>query len=303
MLLMIVAGTVLLQDSAIPADVPHRGDTFQISRDVESSERGGNGSTATTSDRDTLIEQVVAVGPAGVELIYDFAPGTGGDERESNWRLPVHVLRPPHGPLQLLDRAELVARVDKWLKRGGLTRQACGHWIFTWNVFKIDCDPQSALDGLASYTLSADQLRDGALYHDPDARDPSPLKRLPDSRFSTQAAVDVEKVREGRIQSDLVFAEISRKPLTLEQARLAHAADVISGTVTVTFETNSAGVLRRTRVEKLEINDAKGTTSRTVADIVERRPLPKSGHAPVGHELSANSMVRHGEAVTSIGAV
>ena len=121
---------------------------------------------------------MVAVREAGLEQEYDLPKEATAEDRASSWQFPVRVFKPfLRMPMQLLNGPELEARVDSWLKAGGLTRVACGHWIFTWNAFRIECDPQSVLKTLEAFDLQTDDLRDGAVYKDPEAREPAPMKR------------------------------------------------------------------------------------------------------------------------------
>lgn len=244
---------------------PQAGARYEITTDRESAEQSNSGPTGSSSDRDTIDARVTAVRDGGVELEYDFPKGTAPDERASTWQLPARVFRPAQGPIQLLNRAELEKRVDPWLKAGGMTRAACGHLIFTWNAFRIECDP------------APPELRDGALYHDPAALAPAPIKKSADGKtFVVELAIDPERVRKERAETDLSVAEISRKTLTPEDARRAHSDEAISGTIRITFEVDSAGeVRRRTKVTTVKVATPHGRSdTRTVTETMVRRLLP-----------------------------
>jgi len=220
---------------------------------------------------------VIAIRDGGVELQYDYPKSATSDDRASTWQLPARVFRPAHGPIQLLNRAELEMRVDPWLKKAGMTRAACGHWIFTWNAFRIDCDPDSAVQIIEGFDPAPPELRDGALYRDPDALDPAPLKKSADGKaFVVGLAIDPERVRKERAETDLTVAEISRKKLTLEDALHAHADEAISGTIAIRFEVDSAGEVRRQiTVTTIKITTPNGRSdTRTVTQTLERRLLP-----------------------------
>jgi hypothetical protein len=263
---------------AEPAQLkPRVGDTWEITSDRETAQQSNDGSAGSSTDRDAMIERVVGVRDTGLELEYDFPKGTAAGDRDSTWQLPARVFKPLHGPLQLLNGPELEARVDGWLKSGGMTRAACGHWIFTWNAFRIECDPQSAIQIIKAFDLTPDDLRDGALYKDPKARGPAPLTRKkagPDgAMFMVEMAVDPEAVRREQADADIVVAELNKKALTLEAALRARSAETISGTIIITFDTDSAGeVRRRTRVTKLEIKGpGQRVETQTVTETRERR--------------------------------
>ncbi|HEY1562895.1 MAG TPA: hypothetical protein VGF71_18685 [Caulobacteraceae bacterium] len=257
----------------------HAGDIFEITRDVESSEKTSNGSSGSSTDRDTVTERVVGASPAGLELEYDLPKEIRADQRAQQWQLPARALKPAQGPLQLLNRAELEARAATWLKVAGLTNAACGHWFFTWTAFRIECDPQSAIEIIKGFDLGPDDLREGISYRDPEALGPAPLKlktASPEgSVFYVELAVDPEAVRRDRAQADVVTAEIMGKPTTLEAAFQARAAEKISGSIDMTFVTDPAGhVRRRTKVIKLHVEGVDGRLeTRTVTETLERTPL------------------------------
>ena len=66
-----------------------------------------------------------------------------------------------------------------------------------------------------------------------------------------------------------------RKPVTLDAALRERAKESVSGTISVTFDTDSAGNVRwRTKVTKVETKGPDGRSERqTVTETVERRPV------------------------------
>jgi|GEM_PF-648672 len=254
---------------------PRAGDVYEIDIVEESSSSGSDGSSSTSHDRDGFIERVVAVRADGVELEYDVPASTEG--REDVWQFPARVFRPRQGPLQLLNRAELEARVEAWLKRAKLPRAACGHWYFSWNAFQVQCDPQSVIATLDGLDSPVPELRDGAPYRDPEAGAPAPLKRKragPDGgSFRAEMPLDAERVRRQRAEADVAVGEIMHKPVTLEAALRERAKERVSGTIAVELEADSAGnVRRRTRVVKVETRAADGRTEKqTSTQTLERR--------------------------------
>lgn len=250
------------------------GDAFQIVRTTDSQEQRSNGSSS-THDSDALVERVIAVSDAGTELEYDLPGNASPDDRARDWKFPVRVFKPRAGPLQLRNRAELETRIDKWLKAAELPRSACGHWYFTWNAFRIECDPEQALQVVEAFAIGWDKPSEGALYADKEAQRSAPLKRKQNGRgFTAELAVNPEAIRKARVDNELMIAEINRQPLTREAARKAHAAEEISGTIRVDLDTDDAGQLRRrTRVIKVTIRSGGETVTRTVTDVIERRPI------------------------------
>ncbi|MER9968195.1 hypothetical protein [Mesorhizobium sp. M0060] len=268
-------GMAAPQQGALSSD--RAGVVYEISRDAESAQKDSNGSTSGSTDRDTLVERVLNVRSDGLELEYDLSKDATAEDRTSNWQFPVRIFRPFSGPTQLLNSPELEERIDGWLKRAGLTRAACGHWIFTWNAFKIECDPQSTLQSIEAFDLRPNDLRDGAIYNDPQASEPTTLKKTSvgsnGSTFIGEMSVDPEHVRRDQAESDVVVAEITKKVLTLADALRARSSEKVSGTIAITFDVDSAGVVRRrTKITKLETTATNGSVeNRTITEIVTRR--------------------------------
>jgi hypothetical protein len=258
---------------------PHVGDTYEILRDREMSQTSDDGGTGRSTDRDTIVERVVAVRPDGLELEYRLPAAETAGGQASDWHFPVRVLRPSHGPMELLNRAELAARVEPWLKTAGLDRTNCGRLIFIWNAFRIDCDPQSVMAMLATFDPGPGDLRDGQAYADPRALAPAPLKRTAlgsgQARFVVELAADPKVVRRDRAETDAAVAELMGKNTAPRAATHDRSADDISGTITIAFDTDSAGqVQRRTTVARVTTRRADGhVEDQTVTETVERRRI------------------------------
>lgn len=279
--LLAVTAALLVQAIAARAQEPQResrvGEVYEIRREIVSSESSSEGSSASSHDLDVLVERVIAVRDAGGELEFDLPQEATARDRAATWQFPVRVLQPPGGPLQLLNGAELAARVDRWLAAANWPRTVCGHWIFTWNAFRIECDPEAVLQTLASFDLRPGDLRDGAPYEEAGSRGPAVMRQEPrgsdGAAFVVEMEVDPEAVRRGRAQTDVVVAEISGESLTLDAALQAHASERISGTIRIRFETDAAGrAARRTKVTELAIEGSnRGRETRTVTETLERR--------------------------------
>jgi hypothetical protein len=260
---------------------PQVGDTYEITLVKDSVQQGSNGSSGSSHDKDTIIEQLTGVRADGLELQYDLPNTTTADERTRIWQFPVRVFKPFGGPAQLLNGPELEARLDGWLKAASLSRTACGHWIFTWNAFRIECDPQSVIKTVRSYDLRSANLREGGLYQDSEAGSSGKLARkaggLDGETFAVEMPVDADTVRRARAESDVVVGEIMKKPVSLDAALHERAGEIVSGTISVAFETDPAGnVRRRTKVTKLDIKRPDGgSETQTVTETLERRPISR----------------------------
>jgi len=272
----LAAVLVLLASTALAAEPAWRaraGDVQAIVRTSQSSQRS-SGSSSTSNDRDTLIERVIGVRDGGLELEYSLPKG--GDEVRA-WQFPARVFKPAQGPLQLLNGPEMEVRIGRWLTAAGLTRAACGHWYFTWNAFRVECDPQSVVAALEPFDLRPGVLRDGAPYQEARTMRPAYLRRgvagQGAATFVAVLDVDPDAVRKELAASDEALAEIVRKPLTAGDSAQAQAAKEVSGTVTVTFHMDAAGMVqRRVRATELVIRMPDGTSeTRTNSEVVERR--------------------------------
>ena len=256
------------------------GERHEIAKRYETSNEGG-GSTGTSRGHDAIEERVIGIRQDGVELEYDLLSSATPQDRAREWIFPARVLRQADGSLRLLNRSELEARLKRWLRAANWTRKICGRLIFTWNAFRIDCDPESALEVVRTYDLRSVDLREGATYQLPGARGAGSLRRVSsgaDGRtFRVVLDVDPDAVRRDRAESDVAVGEIMRQPVTLETAVLRHAGEQISGTIEVTFEADFVGNARRqTRVTRLEIVGQAGREIQTRTDILERRRIPPS---------------------------
>lgn len=269
-----------------PDAAPRAGEEQLIVRTYQTSQQDGDGSGGSSSGGGAIVERVIAVRDDGLELEYDLPDGATAEDRAREWSFPARVLKPAGGPMRLLNRAELEARLARWLEAAGWSRAVCGRWIFTWNAFLIDCDPESVIETIQGYDLRSVELREGAPYGEVGTRGPVALARIADgpegARFAATLEVDPEAVRRARAESDVAVGEIMRQPVTLEAALRERARETITGTIEVVFEADAAGnARRRTRVTRLRIvgpRDRSGTE--TVTETVERRPVPEPAGRP-----------------------
>jgi len=280
-----VRGALLLsagvaQAGTVP-EAPQVGDTYELTLVKDSIRHGGNGSGGTSHDQDTLVEQVTGVRADGLELQYDLPSTTTAEERTRDWQFPIRVFKLMGGPAQLLNALELEARLDGWLKAASLSRDACGHWFFTWNAFRIECDPQSVIKTVEAYDLRSADPHEGAPYRDSEAGSPGKPARkagvADGETFVVEMPVDPEAVRNARAESDVILGEIIKKAVSLETALHDRPGEIVSGTISVTFETDAnRNVRRRTRVTKLDIKLPDGRSeTQTVTDTLEWRPISR----------------------------
>lgn len=259
------------------------GDTYQITITKEMSEQSSTGGSGTSRDKDTMFERITGMRADGLEVEYSLPPSASKNDQIMNWQLPVRMFKPHQGAMQLLNAGELETRLGIWLKTAGFSREMCGHWIFTWNAFRIECDPQSVITLIQKIDLSSADLRDGAVYEDADARAPGILiKAITESgqaSFKVVLEADPEVVRRASAESDVVVRQLMREPITLEEALREHQKEKISGTISINFEADShESTLKRIKVTQLKIESPDGQTqSRTLKETTERRLI--SGQA------------------------
>lgn len=260
---------------------PQVGDTYELTLNRDSAQQGSDRSLGSSHDKDTIIERVIGLRTDGLELEY-YLPNAGmADERASSWQFPARVFKPFGGPAQLLNGPELETRVNGWLKAAGWSRTVCGHLIFTWNAFRIECDPQSVIKMVQSFDLRSADVREGAPYQETEARGSGKLARKeagPDGAiFAVEMPIDPDAVRRARAESDVAVGEIMNKPVSLDAALLKRAGEIVSGTISVAFETDQAGnVRRRTKVTKLDIKKPSGRSeTQTVTETLERRLISR----------------------------
>ena len=255
------------------------GDVYEITRTRDSSSQGSDASSGSSHDQDTVIERIEALRADGLEVIYDLPQQTTAEERQQTWQFPARVLELQEGQVQLLNVLELEKRVDAWLKWGKMSREACGHWIFTWNAFKIECDPQSVIAMVQAFDPTVRDLRNGALYRDAHALRPVPLTMKASSSegstFSASLEIDPQSVQRDRAAADVVIGEITRKPLTLDAALVDRARETVSGTIEVLVDTDAGGNVRRlTKITKSQMKKPDSSVqTETVTETIQRRLL------------------------------
>lgn len=264
-----IAAALTLATSA--SRIPNVEQLTLTSDRVATDDRGGSSSS---HDQDTIIIRTVVVHAGGIELEYDLPATATKQERAFTWQFPLRVFRPTSGPARLVDRAALQSRVTAWLKMAELPRTSCGHTIFTWNAFRIECEPEAALATVAAFDFNAADLRDGALYHDEDGQGPAPLARRVDAsglHFDAKLALASDAVRRAKAELDVGVGEITGKPTTFERALANHAGDVIAGGISVTFDVDADGKpQQRTRTVKMTVTANGRTENSTVTQVLSR---------------------------------
>lgn len=275
--ILFLIGTTFFAPMAAYAQTSAVGDEVVIRNSYEtSSEMSDGSSSGSSSGHDSLLERVLAIRDGGRELIYDLPKTATKEDRARSWQFPAHVFQPDRGTVRLLNRGDLEARLTTWLESAGWDRSVCGRWIFTWNAFRIQCDPGSVIDTINAFDLRVSELREGALYSDNNATAPGRLVRKASEgrvvRFTVELLVNPDVVHRARAESDVVVGEITKKSVMLEAALLERRKEHVSGTVSVTLELNDTGrINRRVRIIRLKTKRPDGSIeTETKTDTLER---------------------------------
>lgn len=236
-----------------------------------SSKRSDGQTSGTSHGRQALIETVIEETSGGVVLQYDLPRDEGGKANSGFWYFPARVLERPDGSLELLDEQVVEARINQWLDKHKISKEACGMWSHGGGFpFKVDCDPQSILDQIESFDLRIPDLMAGAEYSHALGDVPGELMALPAARpgYSVTFTVDQDKARAGEVANALILAQMLGQDLTRQQAEEDAAKIGFQGTIRIEFDLNPAGtVIRKTERTEITVTrpgeDAETTTSLT----------------------------------------
>ncbi len=259
---------------ACTADSIEPGTRFELRQSYETKDMRGDFESGSSHGHSTLIEQVVALRDGGIELVYDEVDASN----RRQWQFPIRVFKPANGALVLLNAAELEASVDPWLAKANWTREICAQWIFTWNAFKIDCDPQSALEIVNGYSLWHDTLRAEMPFQTEGLKGAPPLKLersdANGSVYVVTGSLDPELLKLKKAETAVIVARISGEVITQEKALESLVNVEISGTITVRFVVALSGLVVK-RIDQTEVRttEAGEVEVSTATTTLERRRL------------------------------
>jgi hypothetical protein len=278
---MIVAISLLTVPAhAQPArPAPQVGDTYEIIMRRQSADEASDGSGGDSTEEEAVVERVIGVRDDGLELEYELTSDRPAADRAAAWQLPARIFRPFRGQPQLLNGPQLETRLEAWLRRSTSPRYACRRWPIAWDAFRTECGAQSALQAIELLDMASGDLQDGAAYRDVMALAPALLRRTSvgpnGATFIVELPVDPETIRRTRVEFDMDVADLAEPPLTREASVRTRSAETISGSITVTLETDPAGHLRRRiRVQRLEIREPSGRVETQITtETTQRRRL------------------------------
>ena len=217
------------------------------SRIVSSYEMRSNSDDGSGSSRGytRYVERRLSADNGAPIFEYDVEVTEAAPRHPSDWHFPVRVtLEPGSHALKLVNRTAMEARRDAWLDGAGLSADECGRSYFTWNVFKVECDPEAVLPVIADLRGEVLPLEDGAIAIDDLAAAPVPVRRetlTEGTRYTANFALDEAAARRQLADKKRIVAEISGKTMTGEEALAAAARHDFSGTITVEVLTDASG--------------------------------------------------------------
>ncbi len=233
-----------------------------------------NGSS---SGHSTLIERVIEVSDDGIVVEFDFAEQTSDSAKAREWRYPARLLVTNDGEVELVNPDELAERNRNWRNQAGFDKSACGQWYFTWNAFKIECDPYSVVSELESYNLHLPNIHEGIEFSEPGTLHPQTLELAEDVPTTLVATfeLDPEAIRMDRAEEDVITAQIvGPRDLTLEDALLDRESEEVRGTLKTTLELDGNNrITSRTRVTVISIEFDDGTNERMTSRVTTHRRL------------------------------
>lgn len=251
--------------TALLLAAPAAAQDYVLQLEYETDTKGDeDGSTSSASGRQAMAERVISVTPEGTEVEYSlpFDPEEiRGNER---WMFPARMRIAPDGGMTILNTEELLARNAVWLAEAKWTRDVCSRWGFSWTAYQVRCDPEAAIEAVEMHGMQPGRIAEGQPFALEGALGPVVLVRSGEHEGRTvltgSGPVDPAFVREKDARAALVMAEITRKTLTLEDAKAKAAGITASGTLTVTFEIDAAGLVWR-REDRSEITLAGASLS------------------------------------------
>lgn len=155
------------------------------------------------------VDRVLAVSESGIEREISL-PHTGEEVPLVVWEFPVSVLERPDGSLELRNREELIARRDHFMAEAEIPMEACGTYYFTWNIFQINCDPESILPTLVTFNLQPIGLTEGATFEHVGAASAGTIALVEEtaSSLTYQAImpIDADEVRREKAETAVIIA-------------------------------------------------------------------------------------------------
>ncbi len=290
-----VLGAALLLVSVHPAHAasqetaPHlamtptedaRGGVYEVTIERSTTSATSDGSSSGSSSSNYALQMTVTPnGPDSTTVTFDLPADRTAKDRARQWQFPATIAYDANGGATLFQPEILDRRLDDWLTLGKWTREMCGRWIFTWNAFYIECDPQSVIENVQPFLLPPADLAEGAMHTDPNALAPAAFVRLPAEDdaivLEAQFTLDPTKLEAERIEQDKVVAEIMGPPTSPEMAAVrqerndARNSEEVTGTLRVQYDlTYQPDEWVRTEISTITVRRGDGVIETETAETV-----------------------------------
>lgn len=276
-LLSLLGLIALAKASAAPSQTMEPGERHQVLLEYHNEFSNSDGSEGSSQGRQAITVRLIGKRDGGQELEFALPDSATEQDRLREWQLPARIFVAANGRGTLLNASELEVRRNRFLAAAKLTQAACGKWIFTWNAFKIECDPQSALEIAETYRLQPQgPLTDGAPFTQRDAVGSAVLACSSvdggGKVCSATLPVDAAKLRREKAEADVVVGEINGHPVALADALKAYERVEVEGTIETVLAVDADGsVTKRTTIVRVKLREPDGKTETSTSTSVLTR--------------------------------
>lgn len=215
------------------------GEWYRIAVSYETQTEGA-GSSSSSRGRTVYSEQILSDSGDCTVKRFDIVDEEGRERPLAEWQWPVEVERCGNEARRMLNLPEMEARLATFLETADIPREACGRHYFTWNVFRIECDPQAVLPTIEAIDLGSLTLADGAEYAQSGIPRSATLVMVSADdgmiTLRTEFAVDPVRFREETARTEVVVGDVMGEAVSYKDA-LAQAQKMeVSGSIVITFE-------------------------------------------------------------------
>ena len=274
-----------LQCVPLAANEVQAGEQYEILVSYETKAEG-DGSSSSSRGRTAYLERVVSQDDDCVVREFDLIDDPNRQRPLVAWEMPARVSVCRTGERTLANVPEMEARLERFLKEAKVSRDYCGKYYFTWNVFKIECDPQTVLETIEHLDLVSIPLAENSRYEVPGGADPIHLLLVSKSDkgwiWEGEVPVDPEYLREEAARNQVVVGEISGEPVSFEQALNSVARHSYSGQIKVRFEAGPAmqEITRTIETTLREVNANGDAEDRFATETTQRKRVGGSSSRP-----------------------
>jgi len=242
------------------------------------SSTGGYGNSAS---HNAVLENIISNKDGFLEVEYSFANDVKWIFDE--WKLPARVSINSDSTLDLLNRSEIEARLQRLIESSPKVKRYCGENALARHSIMIDCDIDDVLDTLQTYNLHLGELADGSMYLEQGVLRAEPLARKDTSGSQAIFVVDLNmdpahiredyenNLRRSAAMTGNTFESILASDLNLSEGE----TPVYAGKRTVTISTDLSGNVQK--IERSTLITINGGSqfikTLTVNGVVERHAV------------------------------